>query len=72
MEVNLNHKQLKILVSGTTPNYYSSIGSELANLDLGHVRGGFDEGWVWNTEALDKLSEKELFDLHLMCLNSWN
>lgn len=68
MTVELNKDDLKSLVMGTSP-YYNAFTNPLVK-KCGSYTGGFVEKWSWNSQ-LDKLSEKQLWDLYKTCKNSW-
>ena len=68
MLLELDKKDLKNLVLGTSP-YYSVFDEPLVKR-CGTFCGGFVERWDWRESALDELTEKELYELYLICKNS--
>lgn len=69
MKVKLDKKDIIALLIGSTPNY--SVMDKIPK-DLGSYVGGFVDDWKWNNIREDTpYSEKYLFELYLMCKNSW-
>lgn len=67
MIVELNRKSLENLVKGSYPNYH-----EFDNLlvrKAGHRY--YDQYGKTEWNSLSKLSDEELYQLHLICQNSW-
>ena len=67
MKVELTKEDLKSLVMGTSP-YYSVFEVALVK-NNGSYTGGFVERWDWNLN--DKLTENQLWDLYVICRDSW-
>jgi hypothetical protein len=68
MLVELDKRDLSLLVMGTKP-YYSLF-------EHPQVKGRgkyYDQtaNWDWNTTKLQELSEQELYDLFILCRDSW-
>lgn len=68
MEVNLDKKALISLVSGENP-YYSIFENDLVK-DCGWYSE--NRGWTWYSHELEKYTEEQLYELYLLCRNSWN
>jgi len=69
MLVELNKQDLISLVVGKPP-YYSVFENILVK-KCGYYRGGQNDEWRWDGNELEKLSEKQLYNLYLVCRNSW-
>lgn len=69
MIADLDRKDIISLMKGTTPNY--DVMSKIPK-DLGDYIGGFSERWEWAYCVSDKYTDRELFNIYLMCKNSWN
>jgi len=69
MKIELNKKDLISLVMGTTP-YYDVMDNPLVK-ECGEWIGGMADRWSWEKYKLENLDEKELYDLYLICKNSW-
>ena len=69
MLVELDKKGLIRLVKGTSPYY--SIFEDVLVKRCGRYSGGFNDAWSWDESELNKLSEKELFELYNTCVDSW-
>jgi hypothetical protein len=70
MTVELNKKDLISLVVGTPP-YYSKFEDHLVKR-CGSFTGGFADSWNWHHHELNQLSEQDLWDLYVMCRDSWD
>lgn len=69
MKVDLDKKDIISLLRGSCPNY--SVMNKIPK-DLGSYVGGFVDDWQWNFISEDTpYSEEYLYDLYLMCKNSW-
>jgi hypothetical protein len=68
MNVDLDIKGLKILVKGCSPDY-STFSNPLV-IKAGHSYNDQYGRTDWG--SLHKLSEAELYELYLICRNSWN
>ena len=70
MKVELDRKDIIALLKGTEP-YYPIM--EKIPKDLGYFVGGFADKWYWNNFSEDcKYTDEYLYNLYLMCKNSWN
>lgn len=65
MKLELDKEDLISLVMGKVPNYAAMVKCG----DLGW--GSDNRGWQWYESKLKELSEEELYDLYLLCKNSW-
>lgn len=69
MKVKLNRKDIIALLLGSTPNY--SVMDKIPK-ELGYYVGGFVDDWKWNYISEDTpYTDEYLYDLYLMCKNSW-
>lgn len=69
MKVKLNRKDIIALLRGSTPNY--SVMDKIPK-ELGYYVGGFVDDWKWNYISEDTpYTDEYLYDLYLMCKNSW-
>lgn len=69
MTIELTKNVAIDLLKGTTPNY--SVMHKIPK-DLGHYVGGFVDEWEWcNFSDKVPYSAEELYDLYLICKNSW-
>lgn len=69
MKINLDRKDIISLLVGSTPNY--SVMDKIPK-DLGSYVGGFVDDWKWNHISIDTpYTDEYLYDLYLMCKNSW-
>ena len=68
MLVKLDKKALISLVSGQQPNY--SLFEIPTVKKCGRYSGSYDE-WVWHNYILEELSEQELYELYVLCRNSF-
>lgn len=69
MKAELDKKDIIALLIGSTPNY--SVMDKIPK-DLGSYVGGFVDDFKWNNIREDTpYSEKYLWELYLMCKNSW-
>ena len=67
MQIDLDKSGLKSLVKGTQPNY-----SEWNNTLVKKAGYSYDDQYGRNDWAnLDSLTEEELYQLYLICTNSW-
>jgi len=69
MKVELDKVALMSLVCGQQPNY--SLFEHPMVKKCGSYRGSRDE-WRWCSYSLEELSEQELYDLYVLCRESWN
>jgi hypothetical protein len=69
MNVTLDRKDLLYLVNGIQPDY-SIFDNELVKKS-GSYCGGFVDKWSWDYR-LNELNDQELWDLYVLCKNSWN
>lgn len=68
MKLELSRKSLECLVSGSVPNY-SEFDNPLVKI-AGHSYSDQYGRTTWND--LDKLTDEGLYELHLICINSWD
>ena len=69
MTVELDKTDLLALINGKEP-YYKAFDVEIIK-ENGSYCGGFVDKWRWDPIALQRLSEKELYELYTICKNSW-
>lgn len=67
MIIELDKKAMISLVMGEKPNI--PIMDDITISDLG--RYSDNRGWQWDTHALEKKSEDELYQIYLECRRSW-
>jgi len=70
MEVRLTKEDLANLVSSVSPNY--SLFDHPIVKGRGTYIGGFCEKWEWGCNLEKELSESELWELYVMCRDSYN
>ena len=68
MKVKLNRKSLETLVKGSEPNY-SQFDNSLVK-KAGHSYSDQYGRTSWS--SLSKLTDEELYKLHLICIDSWS
>ena len=69
MTVSLDRKDIISLLKGTSP-YYSVM--DKIPKDLGSYVGGFKDEWHWNSISENApYTDEYLYELYLMCKNSW-
>ena len=69
MELYLDRKDIISLLRGTKPNY--SVMNNIPK-ELGSYTGGFVNDWSWNNINENvPYTDEQLYDLYLMCKNSW-
>ena len=69
MKLELDRKDIITLLKGTCPNY--NVMNKIPE-DLGHYVGGFVDNWKWNYFNEDvSYSDEYLYNLYVMCKNSW-
>ena len=69
MNVELDRKDIISLLRGTAPAY--SVMDKIPK-ELGSYVGGFVDSWQWNYISENvSYSDEQLYDLYLMCKNSW-
>ena len=69
MKVELNRKDIIALLRGSSPNY--SVMNKVPE-ELGSYVGGFVDDWKWNYISEDTpYTDEYLYNLYLMCKNSW-
>ena len=70
MKVELNRQDIIAMLKGTCPNFtvMNSIPEE-----LGYFGGnGFDPQWHWNNFSTNvKYTDQELYEMYIMCRDSW-
>lgn len=70
MRVGLDRKDIISLLTGSRPNY--SVMDKIPK-ELGSYVGGMVDDWRWNYITEDTpYTDEYLFNLYLMCKNSWN
>jgi len=69
MKVELTRKDLISLVRGKSP-YYSVMNDPTVQR-CGTYTGGFSDTWTWNSTFDDDLTEKQLWDLYVLCRDSF-
>lgn len=69
MKVELTKQDLISLVKGIEP-YYSVFDNPIVK-KCGSYAGGFSSGWDWDEYRLEELTENELWDLYILCRDSW-
>ena len=62
MKIDLDKKDLITLVCGNSPGF--DFITEFSNLDYGSYNGSYGT-WNWNHYKLEKLSDGELWELHI-------
>ena len=68
MIVDLDRKDIISLLTGSQPNY--SVIDKIPE-EFGYYVGGFNI-WRWNDISENgSYSDEQLYDLYLMCKNSW-
>jgi len=70
MLLEIDKEALISLVIGQQP-YYSVFEHSMVK-KCGHYKGGNHDEWVWHDCSLEELSEQELYDLYILCRESWN
>ena len=69
MIVDLDRKDIISLLTGSQPNY--SVIDKIPE-EFGYYFGGFVNDWRWNDISENvSYSDEQLYDLYLMCKNSW-
>jgi hypothetical protein len=68
MKIELNRKGLECLVKGSEPNY-SEFDNTLVK-KAGHLYS--DQYGRTRWDSLSNLTDEELYELHLICINSWS
>jgi len=69
MKVELDREALIALVCVQVPNY--SIFEHPLVKKCGSYCGGFVEKWSWKGYELEELSKQELYELYMLCKNSF-
>ena len=70
MQLNLDKEDLRNMIKGCRPNY--SVMENPIVKKCGHYVGGFNDEWSWNYNFGNDFSEEELYNLYMICKNSWN
>lgn len=70
MKVELTKKDLVCLVKGTSPNY--DVMNNETIKKCGRYVGGFHDKWDWEYGFGDDLTDQQLWDMYILCRNSWN
>jgi len=69
MKVELDRDDLVNLVKGVYPSY------EIMDIEVikmnGRYVGGFHDKWVWNEKFDNHLTEIDLWDMYILCRDSW-
>ncbi len=68
MKIKLDRKGLEILVNGSQP-YYSEFDNPLVK-KAGHDYS--DQYGITSWKSLQNLTDDELYQLYLICRNSWS
>ena len=69
MTVELDRTDIVSLLKGSKPNY--SVMNKIPK-ELGSYVGGMVDDWKWNNFIEDtEYADDYLYDLYLMCKNSW-
>ena len=69
MKVDLDREDIISLLTGSKPNY--SVMNKIPK-ELGSYIGGFVDDWSWNNINENvSYTDEQLYDLYLMCKNSW-
>lgn len=69
MIVDLDRKDIISLLTGSQPNY--NVIDKIPE-EFGYYVGGFVNAWRWNYISENvSYSDEQLYDLYLMCKNSW-
>lgn len=69
MILDLDRYDLMSLVKGKTPNY-SVMHNPLVEKH-GYYTGGIKDEWTWNFCTLHDCSDESLYEIYLICKNSW-
>ena len=69
MKVDLSREDLINLVKGSRPNY-NVIGNEIIE-KCGSFYGNYGR-WDWNYGFSEDLTEQQLWDMYVLCRDSWN
>lgn len=69
MTINVGREDIVRMVLGTAP-HYTVFDNDLVKR-CGSYIGGFHDGWAWDLNSLDDLTNQELIDLYDICKNSW-
>lgn len=67
MKIELDRKGLETLIAGNSPNY-NEFDNPLVK-KAGHIYS--DQYGKTSWSSLSKLTDKELYELYLICRNSW-
>lgn len=69
MIVNLDRKDIIALLKGSKPNYSAM---DYIPKELGSYVGGMVDDWKWrNFDENVNYDDEYLYNLYLMCKNSW-
>ena len=69
MIVDLDRKDIISLLTGSEPNY---IVIDKIQKEFGSYIGGLVNDWQWNNISENvPYTDEQLYDLYLMCKNSW-
>ena len=69
MIVDLDRKDIISLLAGIKPNH--NVMGKIPK-EFGYYVGGFVNDWRWNYISENvPYSDEQLYDLYLMCKNSW-
>lgn len=69
MKVELTREDLTNLVKGSDPNY--SVMDHPMVKTNGSYTGGHHDKWDWNYSFDDSLTEQQLWELYVLCRDSW-
>jgi len=69
MKAYLDREDIISLLTGIKPNY--TVMNNIPK-ELGSYIGGFVDDWKWNNISKDvTYTDEYLYELYLMCKNSW-
>jgi len=68
MKLDLNKKDLISLAKGTSPNYAAM---KIPKIKENGVFEGSYGRWTWNYDAFENLTEEEIYNIYLICRESW-
>lgn len=69
MKVDLSRKDLINLVKGTQPNY-NAMENEIVK-KCGSFSGSYGR-WDWSYGFGEDLTEQQLWNMYILCRDSWN
>lgn len=69
MKLNLDRKDLISLAKGTNPNYRAMDIPLIKN--HGNMGGPHGDQWSWNWNAFESESDEMIYEIYLICKDSW-